>query len=155
MQSSPDYDPEADLAALRADGNTRVAVWALFAVAVFVFGSYLQSLIVDWRMPYLLWVHGKLLLLAALVVTALRTSKLRPVVRIAYPAIALIALAESVGWVAFLIVALSATMSCFAYAAVAASAVALLFTPLVFRSLRNAEAARERLALNGIDDPFA
>ena len=43
---SPDetYDPEADLIALRTDGRAKLGVYALFAAAVFLLGTYLQSL---------------------------------------------------------------------------------------------------------------
>jgi len=149
------YDPEADLVALRTDGRARFGVYALFASAVFLLGTYLQSLLLVGPTIYMIWIHAKVGLIAALVVTAMQTSKLRPRVRLLYPAVALVAFLEAGAWVALLILRASGTFSCFSYASIPASLFALLFTPFVLSALTKADAARDRLAANGIDDPYA
>lgn len=154
MEASPDYDPDPDLALLRGDSSLRLANTALIAAGIFVLGTYLQSVAFVMPTAFRLWLHGKLVILIVLAFTVLRTSKLRPESRVLFPAVALTTFAESTTWVVALFRAAYA-FSCFAYLIVPASLIALVCSPLVLRAVGRAESARERLAANGIDDPFA
>jgi len=154
MEALAEYDPDADLALLRGNGNSRVAVWVLFVLAVFVLGTYLQMLPVGMTLPFRLWLHGKLAVIALLVVAALRTSKVHSSARVLFPVAAVLAFLEGSAWIVVLTV-YAVAFSCFAYLVVPASLVALVFTPLVSRAIAAADAARDRLVANGLDDPFA